>query len=184
MTVLTNTTLSSNTAQGGSGKGGDEDALIGIGLGGAFYIVIGSIVLDMGAVSSNVARGGTSNDYQDHYGAGEGGGLWIGYGTNVELISDTLSSNVAQGSANVGVGEGGGLYIAPGGSSGSYTGTLVSTSSVTFLPMSHRELSPDEGVGEGGGLYIAPPIGKNGTDYVIDVDLDGDTAFSRWAGRA
>ena len=57
VSVLTNTTLSSNTAQGGSGQGGDEAALNGNGLGGAIYIVIGSIELDMGAVSSNVARG-------------------------------------------------------------------------------------------------------------------------------
>ena len=99
MSVLTNTTLSSNTAQGGSGQGGDEAALNGNGLGGAIYIVIGSIELDMGAVSSNVAQGGTANDYQDHNGAGEGGGLWIGYGANVEIISRYSFSNVAQGSA-------------------------------------------------------------------------------------
>ena len=65
VSVLTNTTLSSNTAQGGSGQGGDEAALNGNGLGGAIYVGYGSIELDMGAVSSNVAQGGTANDYQD-----------------------------------------------------------------------------------------------------------------------
>ena len=100
------------------------------------------------------------------------------------MISDTLSSNVAQGSANVGMGEGGGLYIAPGGSSGSYTGTIVSTSSVTFSS-NVAQGGAHGGVGEGQGIYIAPPIGANGTDYVIDVDLDGDTlSFNTAQGGA
>ena len=82
------------------------------------------------------------------------------------------------------MGEGGGLYIAPGGSTGSYTGTTVSTSNDTFSSNVARG-GAHEGMGEGGAIYIAPPIGENGTDYGIEVSLDGDTlSFNTAQGGA
>ncbi len=101
--VLLNTTLSSNTAQGGSAVPGAARG--GNGLGGAIYVGYGSIELDMSAVSSNLAQGGTPS------GLGEGGGLFIAAG-GATVKGNTIQSNSATSA-------GGGIYVQ------AYTGWYV-----------------------------------------------------------
>ena len=162
-------TLSSNTAQGGSGGVAGEGGIGGNGLGGAIYVGSGSLELDTGAVSSNLAQGGGGSPVS---GAalemGAGGGFYIAPGTSVTIAGVTLSSNLAQGGGLNGAGEGGGIFISPAilgyvtagedgfgsvspGNSGRNTITTVEISSDTF----------SSNVAQGGALQALARAGRS-----------------------
>ncbi len=135
--TLNDTTLSSNTAQGGRGgdgyfsltsspKGIGGDG--GNGFGGGLEVSAGTVSIASSILSSNTALGGQAGHtwvgtLLGVGGNGFGGGLEVSSG-RVKLSSDALSSDVAQGGlgngapnggpGEPGVGYGGGLYIASG----------------------------------------------------------------------
>ncbi len=115
--------LFSNTAQGGAGGEGYHGASGGGGFGGAIYAPGGNIAnyFTSLTLSSNTARGGAAGVNlhplaQVVGGEGFGGAIYYFGPLQLTLLSDTISSNVAQGGAGAnvgydGLGEGGGLYI-------------------------------------------------------------------------
>jgi len=116
-------TLFSNTAQGGAGGQGYHSASGSYGAGGAVYAPGGNAADSFTSVtfSSNTARGGAAGVSPHNSslagGLGQGGAIYYFGGQELTLVSDTISSNVAQGGVGAsagydGLGAGGGLYIA------------------------------------------------------------------------
>ncbi len=134
VSVLTNTTLSSNIAQGGSASGG----VGGNGLGGGIYQSTLDTqlvsVLTNTTLSSNIAQGGSASGGLG--GNGLGGAIYVGSGS-IEIDMSAVSSNLAQGGTRSGLGEGGGLFIAAGGAT--LQGNTIQSNSATSA---------------GGGIYV------------------------------
>jgi len=144
---LTNATLSSNTAQGGTGYYG------GAGNGGALQVSGGTVSLTSAILSSNTAQAGSGFGYG---GNANGGALQVSSGTLV-LAAVTLSSNTAQGgncssgeNGYAGNGDGGALQV--NGGTVSVTNTTVSSNTAQG-----GTPADDGGFGSGGGLYITSP---------------------------
>jgi hypothetical protein len=121
--TLSGATLSSNTAQAGSGYYG------GTANGGALQVSGGTVTLTSANLSSNTAQAGSGFGYggaahtaqggncstgeNGYAGNGDGGALQVIGGT-VSVTNTTVSSNTAQGGTpgdDGGFGSGGGLYI-------------------------------------------------------------------------
>ena len=96
--TLTNSVINGNSATGGPDTGD--------GFGGGINNGFGTVHVDTGTVSGNVARGGTGSGG----GLGEGGGIANGFGT-VSLNRSTVSGNFAVGGdgGSGGSGEGAGI---------------------------------------------------------------------------
>jgi hypothetical protein len=99
---LTGVTISSNTAQGGSG--GDysygwatvsSQGSGGYGLGGGIYASGGDITLLQTSVTGNAAQGGTAGSHHAYHGVdglGEGGGLYVDPAATVSLDAYTVAN--------------------------------------------------------------------------------------------
>ena len=145
--TLSGGTLSSNTAQGGSGYYG------GTANGGALQVSGGTVSLTSAILSSNTAQADSAFGYG---GTANGGALQVSGGTLV-LATVTLSSNTAQGgnctsgeNGFAGNGNGGALQV--NGGTVSVTNTTVSSNTAQG-----GTPSDDGGFGSGGGLYITSP---------------------------
>lgn len=122
--VITDSTLSGNLAQGGTGPAGNNN--IGSGAkGGSIYFEGGTLSIDGSRIDTSAAMGGNGTGVpQDGMlnggfgGVAQGGGAWIGGGT-ASINNSTFESTVANG-GNSGAGgngsepaggaDGGGLY--------------------------------------------------------------------------
>jgi hypothetical protein len=127
MVTLTNTTLSTDTAHGGSGGTGGRGYYTGgtggtgaLGQGGGLYVGGGIIALTNTTLSTNTARGGDGGNGGNgsmfarggnggNGAGGIGGGIYVGAGT-LEVTSATIAFNAAEAS----MGGAGGTGMPPG----------------------------------------------------------------------
>jgi hypothetical protein len=94
----------------------------------------GSVTLTRSTLSNNTAEGSTT-------GAGEGGGLWAGFGSSTQIVNTTVSGNTAKNGSNANAdGKGGGIYFS----------TTLTLANATIA--SNKAGDPGTG-GRGGGIF-------------------------------
>jgi hypothetical protein len=125
--MITNSTLTGNTARGGDGTNGANVNIASAARGGAIYFEGGTLNINGSRIDTSVAIGGNGKDSPPvdggmtnggNGGAAQGGGLWVGGGT-VTINKTTFDSTAATG-GNSGAGgnssgvpaeaDGGGIY--------------------------------------------------------------------------
>jgi len=132
--TITHSTISNNTAQGGSTSA--EGYSGGTGRGGGIYSH-NALILINSTLSGNLALGGEATGTTGTGGWGEGGGLMRGNG-DVTLSNATISNNTATGGSGAtanGNGDGGGIYA------------------LTSVTLSACTLTANSATNQGGGLY-------------------------------
>jgi hypothetical protein len=123
--VITNSTLSGNTAQGGDGPAGVNNNVGSAAKGGAIYFEGGTLNINGSRIQTSAANGGNggglSQDGMENGGFGglaQGGGVWVGGGT-ITINNSAVESTGANGgnsgaggnsSEAAGEADGGGLY--------------------------------------------------------------------------
>jgi hypothetical protein len=124
--VITNSTLTGNTAQGGNGDAGANVNIASAAKGGSIYFEGGTLNITGSRIDTSAASGGTGSDSgsQDDMfnggigGAAQGGGLFVGGGT-ATINNTTFDTTTASGghsgaggnsSGAAGEADGGGIY--------------------------------------------------------------------------
>ncbi|MGH9759910.1 MAG: choice-of-anchor Q domain-containing protein, partial [Blastocatellia bacterium] len=153
--MITSSTLTGNTAQGGNGTAGANVNIASGAKGGSIYFEGGTLNIDGSQIDASSANGGTGSGVPQNGmlnggngGLAQGGGVWIGGGT-VTVNNTTFDGAVATGGNSGGGGNSSGLAgDADGGALYSLGNTTVTNS--TFHMASATGGNAGDAFGPGG----------------------------------